>query len=406
MSLSRALPRLKRPTMLRFGALAVFSGALTLGVSARPQDLPRGQIIDSVTCLADPAQGYSLYLPSTYSPDRSWPLLMGFHPGARGRAIVDTYRAAAEQYGYIVAGSNNSRNGSWEVSGRAVEAMSHDLGQRLAINGARVYLTGHSGGSRVALQVALTNKQIAGVIASSAGYPDVRPRSSVDFPIFGTAGTDDFNYIEMRMLDRALKTPHRVVIFEGGHTLPPPEVAMQAVEWLELQAMRSGSRPRDEALIDRLWASRERVIAAAGESAAAVRRLRETADDFRQLRDVKSLDTRAAELAKRKEIKRALDRERADDETEMQLVDEYARHVAGLNSEAQRAESLRLLRGLLADLHKRATATTESPERARSRRVLRIITMGAAERPDDTEYLKLLQQYRVPGAGRGGPSGP
>ena len=402
MTSSGGLRRLRCRTILQLGALGLLAATLTPGISARPQDLPRGQIIDSVTCLAEPAQSYSLYLPSTYSPDRSWPFLMGFHPGARGRAIVDTYRAAAEQYGYIVAGSNNSRNGSWEVSGRAVEAMSRDLGQRLAINAARVYLTGHSGGSRVALQVALTNKQIAGVIASSAGYPDVRPRSSVGFPIFGTAGTDDFNYIEMRMLDRALKTPHRVVIFEGGHTLPPPEVAMQAIGWLELQAMRSGSRPRDEALIDRLWASRERVIAAAGESVAAVHRLRETADDFRQLRDVTTIEARAADLAKRKEIKRALDRERADDETEMQLVDEYARHLAGLNSDTQRAESLRLLRGLLADLHKRATATTESAERARSRRVLRIITMGAAERPEDTEYLKLLQQYRLPGAGRGG----
>ena len=28
----------------------------------------------------------------------------GFHPGARGRAIVDTYQAAAERYGYVVVG--------------------------------------------------------------------------------------------------------------------------------------------------------------------------------------------------------------------------------------------------------------------------------------------------------------
>jgi pimeloyl-ACP methyl ester carboxylesterase len=391
-----------RPTIVGLVALGLCSGALGPGLAALPQDFPRGQIIDSVTCLADPSQGYALYLPSTFSTNRAWPVLMGFHPGARGRAIVDTYRAAAEQYGFIVAGSNNSRNGSWEVSGRAVQAMSHDLGQRLTIDAARVYLTGHSGGSRVAMQVALTNKQIAGVIASSAGYPDVRPRSSVGFPVFGTAGTDDFNYIEMRMLDRALKTPHRVVIFDGGHTLPPPDVAMQAIEWLELQAMRSGSRPRDEAFIDRLWASRERAITGAGETAAAVHLLQDTADDFRQLRDVRTLESRASDLAKRKEIKRALDRERADDDAEMQLVDEYARHLAGLNSDAQRAESLRLLRGLLADLHKKATAVTDSPERARSKRVLRIITMGAGERPEDSEYLKLLQQYRLPGGGRGG----
>lgn len=57
--------------------------------------------------------------------------LIAFHPGARGRAMVEKFQAAAEQYGYIVAGSNNSRNGPWPVSAAAVEAMSNDLGQRL-----------------------------------------------------------------------------------------------------------------------------------------------------------------------------------------------------------------------------------------------------------------------------------
>ena len=41
-----------------------------------------------------------------------------------------------------------------------------------------LYLTGLSGGARVALQVALgNNNSIAGVIASSAGYPDSKPRA-------------------------------------------------------------------------------------------------------------------------------------------------------------------------------------------------------------------------------------
>src|SRR6185503_18066165 len=125
------------------------------------------------------------YLPTTYSPERPGSVLMGFHPGARGRAIVETYQAAAEQYGYMVAGSNNSRNGSWEVSIAAVRAMSGDLARRFSIDASRVYLTGHSGGARVALEVARTSGVIAGVIASSAGFADSRPRASVPFAVFG-----------------------------------------------------------------------------------------------------------------------------------------------------------------------------------------------------------------------------
>src|SRR6266487_6653300 len=288
-----------------FGAAVVL--ALSLRVSAMlAQDLPRGQIVDEVRCAADPTQSYALYLPSNYSPDRAWSLLLGFHPAARGRAMVETYQAAAEKYGYVVAGSNNSRNGPWEVSAASVQAMSADLGQRFSIDPKRFYLTGLSGGARVAMGVAAGTKAIAGVIASSAGYPDSQPRKTLPFAVFGTAGTEDFNYIEMRLLDRALTTPHRVVVFEGGHTLPLPAVALEAIEWLELQAMKSGGRARDEALVDQLLAKRQQAIAASSSPAATVHLLEQLASDFSGLHDVTAFAARAAEMSKQKDVKSAL----------------------------------------------------------------------------------------------------
>jgi len=388
-------------------ALRVLVGLLVTWAAvsaAAAQDLPRGEIVADVRCAADPTQGYALYVPSSYTPGRGWSLLMGFHPAARGRAIVEKYRAAAEAYGYIVAASNNSRNGEGAVSAHAVSAMSADLATRFAIDPARVYLTGMSGGARIAMQVALGKNRIAGVIASSAGYPDARPRAFVPFAVFGTAGTDDFNYSEMRQLERALKTAHRLVIFVGGHTLPPDAVAMDAIEWMELQAMSSGLRPRDEALVVRLFEKREQAIAAAGPSAAAVHLLRELAADFKGLRDVAAAAARGEALAKQKDVKAALTRERADDDAEMRLVDQIATLEAGLRSDDQAMESLSQLRDLLARLWKQANSEADSAERGRARRVLRVITMGASERVQHAEYLKLLQQYRLPGTGRGAPT--
>ena len=365
------------------------------------QDLPRGQVVDEVKCAGDPTQSYALYLPSNYSADRPWSLLIAFHPAARGRAMVDTYRAAAETYGYIVAGSNNSRNGPWAVSSAALHAMSTDLGQRFSIDANRLYLTGMSGGARVALQVALDSKIIAGVIASSAGYPDSKPRKSVTFALFGTAGTEDFNYLELRMLDRALTTPHRLAIFDGGHTLPPERVAIDALEWLELQAMKSGRKPRDETLIDRLFDERQRAIAAASAPAQTVHLLKDLADDFGGLRDVSAAAARAAELSKQKDVKSALSRERSDDDAEARQLEEVFTLEAGVRDESRHLESLGRLRDWLARCAKQADAAADSPERRRARRVLRAITMGAVERVPDPEYLKLLQQYRQPGPGRG-----
>jgi len=378
-------------------AIAVVLGcAPALGA----QDLPRGTIVDDVKCAAEPAQSYALYLPSNYSRDRGWSVLIAFHPAARGRAMVEKYQAAAEQYGYIVAGSNTSRNGPVSVSAASVRAMSIDLGQRFAIDADRVYLAGMSGGARVALQIALGSNNIAGVIASSAGYPDSKPRSSVPFAVFGTAGTDDFNYLEMRQLDRKLTSPHHLVIFAGGHTLPPDAVALEAIEWMELQAMKAGRRPKDDALIERLLDTRRRRIAESSDRAATVHLVEALAQDFKGLRDVEADAGRARELSRQPEAKKALARERADEDAEIRTVGGIFDLEAGLRDESRRDASLMRLRQQLLRYAQLANGSTDSPERSQARRLLRLVTGGAAERVDDPGYLKLLEQVAPRGERR------
>ena len=380
--------------------LVVTCVAVTAPLLARVQDLPRGRTIDDVKCAADPSKSYALYLPSQYSPNRPWSLLIAFHPGANGRAMVDKYRAAAEQYGYIVAGSNNSRNGPFEVSAASLHAMSIDLGTRFEIDTARVYLTGMSGGARVAFQVALATQGVAGVIASSAGVHDNQPRAKLPFPVFGTAGTEDFNHLEMRLLDRRLKTPHRLIIFEGGHTLPPDDVAFAAIEWMELQAMKSGKRPRDEAMIDRIFAARERQVAVTTDPVATVHLLQALVEDFGDLRDVTAAATRAAELAKQSTVKKALARERDDDDAEARLLAEILELEAGLRNDERHTQSLMQLRDRLSRMARTANGTADTPERRLARRALRQITAGAPERVQDPDYLKLLQEYRAQARGK------
>jgi poly(3-hydroxybutyrate) depolymerase len=364
---------------------------------ARAQDLPRGTIVDDVKCAADPTQSYALYLPTTYAPGRGWNLLLAFHPGARGRQMVEKYQAAAEQYGYIVAGSNTSRNGPWSVSMAAVHAVSADLGQRFSIDAERLYLTGLSGGARVAMQVALGKNNIAGVIASSAGFPDSQPRASVPFALFGTAGTDDFNYIEMRLLDRKLTSPHHLAVFDGGHTLPPDAVALEALEWMELQGMKSGRRPRDESLIDRLLEKRQQRIAASTSPAATVHLLDALVADFKGLRDVAAGAARAKDLSKQPDVKKALARERADDDAEARALGDVFDLEASLNDESRHDAALMRLRDRLSAWARTANAADQSPERSRARRLLRAITSGVTERVRDPAYRTLLEQYGLRG---------
>ena len=271
-------------------------------------------IVEKVVCASAPAQSYAVYLPSRYTRDRAWPILYAFDARARGLVPVERFRDAAERYGYIVAGSNNSRNGPVAIADEALRAMLADTSARFSIDARRLYFTGFSGGARVAVLAALAvSQRAAGVIGCAGGFPiGLQPAASIPFAYLGTAGVDDFNYTEMRRLDDTLGKlgiPHRLEVFDGGHAWPSPEICTRAIEWMEIQAVRTKAGPRDEGLIDRVLARAAAEAAAeeqAGRPVEAYRRHSALAAMLASLRDVEPFERRARELAATREVRSAL----------------------------------------------------------------------------------------------------
>lgn len=374
-------------SVLRFASWFLAAAIL----AAAPQtSLPIGQIVERVVCLDDASQSYALFIPPGYTHDRQWPVIFGFDPGGRGRTPVDRYQAAATRYGYIVAGSNNSRNGSPDTV-HAVSAMTRDVMSRFNVDPRRVYLAGMSGGARVALATALTAPGIAGVIASSAGYPDSQPRKTVPFALFATAGTEDFNHIEMRQLDRALTTPHHLAIFAGGHTWLSSALALEAVQWMEIQAMKSGLQPRDARKVEEILAARVADIPSSATDAAAYLALRAIATDFEELADVSAFAARAEQLGKTSAVRSALKRDRDEDDRELSILQDAYAAQARLSTD-DRLVALAELNATWGDLSKKANAGTDSSERRIARRVLTGLAAGAL--PQDPEYLAIVARYR------------
>jgi len=359
---------------------------------AQTADLPRGRVIDRVQCADDPSQSYALYVPSAYTADREWPVIFAFDPGGRGLNPVEHYQAAAEKYGYIVAGSNNSRNGDWKVSMAAVSAITRDVSARFNVSAKREYVAGMSGGARVAMGIALSSPQVAGVFASSAGYPDGHSRSELSFPVFETAGTEDFNRLEMREMDRALKSPHRLAIFEGGHVWLPSAVAMQAVEWMEIQAMKSGRKPKDQAEIDAIFASRVAAADTSREDAASLAAASGIAEDFAGLEDVSPFAARAAQLHTSRAVRDELKQEADLDIQEEQWGQVVRGEETLLGDPAQRETALKQLRGRWKKLSEMANLTDDTAERRMARRVLGGLSMGVTVQ--DPDYLAIIREYR------------
>jgi hypothetical protein len=321
-------PVLRKPVLwivLLAGLVVTASGLAAAPVSLpKPAELPRGTLVEKVTCAGQPDQAYALYLPSNYTPDRSWPILYAFDARAQGQRVAEIFQAAAEAHGWIIVSSwNTASDGPIRPNITAMHALWADTHARFAIDDARVYAAGYSGTVRFACVLALTTPgSIAGIIGAGAGFPfNTPPKTGNPFAFFGTVGDRDFNWYEMNDLDAAmgaLSLPHRIERFAGRHDWPPPELAMKAVVWMEIQAMKTGKRKKDPALVEAEWnRDREKATSqAAAHPADALHTWTAMAADYAGLRDISEAQKEAAALAAspacQKELHARADRDRRD----------------------------------------------------------------------------------------------
>lgn len=361
-----------------------------------------GRLLDKVACAADASQTYALYVPSNYTAEKKWPVIFCFDPGARGQIPVERLQVAAEKFGYIVAGSRNSRNGPWASNVTAIEAMVRDVESHLTVDLNRVYSAGLSGGARVATQLALAGLS-KGVIACSAGFPagnDIP--GAVSFPFFGTAGTEDFNYAELKRLDGELtdrRAAHRIVIFAGGHEWASAGLLAEGVEWLEIQAMRTGARAKDEAVIRAALQRRLGGLESkpAGEAWAEMKSI---AADFNGLVDTAEYERKTKAMAALSEVKEWQKSERAWAKREDSLVSKLDGLAAG--------GSTNEIRKIAAELRKQADAPEDTAERRMVRRAIGGIMISGRESLrtlfEQEAYAKAISSLELMAALRPGQS--
>lgn len=367
-------------------------GLILLGTASvvvageREDEFKRGIVIDRVVSANDPTKSYALYLPTAYtsnnggassSATRRFPILYCFDPSARGAVPVARFKDAAEKYGYIVVGSNNSRNGPQPL-GEILRDLWADTHTRLAIDDQRVYLAGFSGGARVALSVAFSLKdRVAGVIACGGGFPpDIPTGTTRSFVLLTVAGTEDFNNPEMQSLNRKLEgstPPVRLAVFEGGHAWLPVELATDALQWFEVQAMKSGIRDRNPALIDEIFAhasSQASAAEAGGDRYRAYRLYSGMAQDFSGLHDAAEAEKKARELSGTREIKEALKQEKKMVEEQDFRIQRFHTLIGKLEAEEEGFASRIALRDELRGQRDAAKATEPSFKRTVARRVM------------------------------------
>lgn len=343
--------------------LATIAFTQQKGKSEFDPQAARGTITQVVT-RDDPAQSYALYLPSQYSPDRRWPVIYAFDPFARGKTAVEVYREAAEKYGYIVAGSNNAKNGPTAPEMEAAQAMWNDTHRRLAIDKDRVYTTGLSGGARVATSFALYcyTCAVAGVIAHGATYPvNMKQPGNDHFLYYVAIGNEDFNYPEVVALRRKKDEagePYKIKVYPGPHQWAPPEIAADALEWLDLKAMQAGTEKVDAAFVQKLFEATKSDAAQAeqrGDTMNEFYALHSLAFDFKGLEDVKEFADKLAQLKNSKAWKTAMHNEQREIDDQASFTVQAAGELQQLGGDQESQMGLRNhIAQVLSDLRRRS----------------------------------------------------
>jgi hypothetical protein len=276
-------------------------GSLLLVVAlAKP-----GTLVENVATRADATQTYTLYLPTSYDEAKSQPVLLVMDPRGRGTQAAEIFRGAAEEFGWVVLSSNQTRSdGPNDPNERAVRAL---FPETALYRPSRIYAAGFSGTAILAWSVGIATGRMAGVIGVGGRLDPAVPPEKFNFAHYGFAGERDFNQREMRLLDARLRVPHRFTSFDGAHEWIPPALARQALGWMEAVA---GNR-REDVL------ARDLAAARALQGLAA---LRQYAAIARTYGAIPSVDAEIARLQADPSVQRELRDEARWDEFEEQYV--------------------------------------------------------------------------------------
>jgi hypothetical protein len=298
----------------------------------------KDHVTDTVWCLNMAGQSYALYLPAQYDNNKKFPLILIFDPGARGRTGINAFIEAGRKYGFILACSNNSRNGPVGDNFISAAAILQDILKRYNIDQRRIYAAGFSGGSRFAAALAVMEKKISGVIGCGAGVLNDKkylPSESSGFFYFGMAGTRDMNYLEMRDLIDYFSYNTRVISyfrsFSGGHQWPGPDLITEAVEWLILQAMNRGEIPADQNFLAYIENKTQNLISTRmsdGNMVDAIMYMKFASRDFKGTPFASSISKMMNDSEKSKEYHNAIRKWNKMTESEKQKRETYINYLS------------------------------------------------------------------------------
>lgn len=229
-----------------------------MSLTAQPDRLEKGIVIDTIWIDKNPGESFSIYFPNHYEPEKPSPAIFIFEPMARGKIGIQPFILAAEQYGYVLICSNDSKNGPYELNFAVANNLFSKAFSMLQIDQKRVYTAGFSGGGRLASTIAIQSDKIQGVVSCGAGF-NLKSRalpSAQKFSYVSIMGDEDMNYHELEFTETYLKktqTSFELFTFDINHRWPDQEQILLAFDWLQLEAYKNQLIEKDSVALQRIY---------------------------------------------------------------------------------------------------------------------------------------------------------
>jgi hypothetical protein len=227
--------------------LIPFLITITALISCNQAGTPQ-QMLQSVertdSCTVDAKNSYEVYIPQRINTAEKLPLFLIIDAHGSGKFALKKFKQAARQYPAMVVASNRVKNGFSNYE-EAIRTLIDDVRKKYPA-GPMLYMSGFSGGARMALGYALKHPLNGLILCGALAGPG--EINALRCPLISISGMDDFNFMETAQYlfqEQSMPGNLKIELTNASHSWPDSLLLTSAFGFLCLSAAQA-NMPSEE----------------------------------------------------------------------------------------------------------------------------------------------------------------
>lgn len=237
--------------------LLVLSCFLVKSAFSQEMVLKKGAIMEALPINDTISDTFSLYLPTDFTTDTPWPLLLVFDLAGKEKQALSMFVQAAEEEGYILAAPKVLDSVSLSANMVSTGNVLTKILNILPIQKDRIYTSGALSGARFSNLVPIFIKDVKGTIAIGASIMNTDLLNiRQPFHFIGIINKNNYDYTSMLAVEKVLdryKFPNQVLLYDETGDWPDQSYLKKALQLFTLASMAKNDVPKDSLYVERAF---------------------------------------------------------------------------------------------------------------------------------------------------------